>query len=186
VVTAALYQTGEFTRGMSLYVWAILAGSAVGLLPSTLGRLYASTYYALHDTRTPLRCALLRVVVGLGLGYVFAVYLPPALDLDRRWGAAGLTLASGLAAGLEYLLLKRGLRARIGAAAVPGGFLARLWAAAALGASAAWLLRASAPVQHPIVGAIFLLGTFGAVYLGVTIAAGVPEARGVAARLLRR
>jgi putative peptidoglycan lipid II flippase len=186
VVTAALYQTGEFTRDMSLYVWAILAGSAVGLLPSTLARLYASTYYALHDTRTPLRFAVLRVALGLGLGYLFAVHLPPALGFDRRWGAAGLTLASGLAGGLEYLLLKHRLQARIGSAALAAGFLARVWGAALLGAAAAWILRAAAPVQHPIVGAIFLLGAFGAVYFGATFAAGLPEARGAAARLLRR
>ena len=55
VVAGALYQSGAFTRAMTLYVWGILAGSAVGLLASTMGRLYASTYYALHDTRTPLR-----------------------------------------------------------------------------------------------------------------------------------
>ena len=42
---------------MRVYVWGILAGSAVGLLASTLGRLYSSTYYALRDTRTPLRYA---------------------------------------------------------------------------------------------------------------------------------
>ena len=54
VVAAALYQTGRFTHEDSVYVWAILAGSSVGLLASTLGRLYSSTYYALRDTRTPL------------------------------------------------------------------------------------------------------------------------------------
>ena len=186
VVTAALYQTGEFTRSMSVYVWAILAGSAVGLVPSTLGRLYASTYYALHDTRTPLRFAVLRVTVGLLLGYLLAVVLPPRLGLERQWGAAGLTLASALAGTLEYLLLKRTLRRRIGAAALAPGYVAILWAAAALAAGAAWLLRGALAVQHPVIGAIFILGTFGAVYLGVTIAAGVPEARGAAARLLRR
>ena len=37
VVTGALYQSGEFTREMTLYVWGILAAAAVGLLPSTLG-----------------------------------------------------------------------------------------------------------------------------------------------------
>src|SRR5215212_2257625 len=61
VMVAALYQSGKFGRADTLYVWAILAGSAVGLLASTLGRLYASTYYALHDTRTPLRYAVVRV-----------------------------------------------------------------------------------------------------------------------------
>ena len=186
VVTAALYQTGEFTHDTAVYVWAILAGSAVGLLPSTLGRLYASTYYALHDTRTPLRFAVLRVGLGLALGYVLAVRVPPLIGLDRQWGAAGLTLASALAGTLEYLLLKRTLRRRIGGDGLPPGFVATVWGAAALGAAAAWALRAAVPVQHPVIGAIFLLGTFGAVYFGATIAAGVPEARGAAARLLRR
>src|SRR5882762_6047844 len=55
VMTGALYQTGKFTQDATVYVWGILAGSTIGLLASTLGRLYSSTYYALHDTRTPLR-----------------------------------------------------------------------------------------------------------------------------------
>ena len=54
VIAAALLQTGRFRHEDALYVWGILAGSAVGLLASTLGRLYSSTYYALRDTRTPL------------------------------------------------------------------------------------------------------------------------------------
>ena len=52
-----------------MYVWAILAGSAVGLLASTLGRLYSSTFYALRDTRTPLRYAIMRVGIAMVLGY---------------------------------------------------------------------------------------------------------------------
>src|SRR6266550_2589547 len=61
VIVAALYQTGKFRQADTIYVWAILAGSTVGLLASTLGRLYSSTYYALRDTRTPLRYAIVRV-----------------------------------------------------------------------------------------------------------------------------
>ena len=54
VIAAALFQSGRFRHTDAVYVWGILAGSAVGLLASTLGRLYSSTYYALRDTRTPL------------------------------------------------------------------------------------------------------------------------------------
>ncbi|MBD0327686.1 MAG: murein biosynthesis integral membrane protein MurJ, partial [Pyrinomonadaceae bacterium] len=64
VMAGVLYQTGEFKRADTLYVWGILAGSALGLLPATLGRLYASTYYALHDTRTPLRYAIVHVLLA--------------------------------------------------------------------------------------------------------------------------
>jgi putative peptidoglycan lipid II flippase len=186
VVTSALYQTGEFTREMAVYVWAILAGAAVGLLPSTLGRLYASTYYALHDTRTPLRFALIRVGLSLMLGYLFAVKLPPLLGIELRWGAAGLTLASGLAAWLEYSLLRWKLRDRIGATSVPLPYWIKVTASAMLGAAAAWGLRPLFPVQQPLVGAIFLLGTFGLVYLGVTTALGLPEARRLSGRMWHR
>src|SRR2546423_5268707 len=87
VIAAVLYQTGKFNQGESVYVWTILAGSAVGLLASTLGRLYASTYYALQDTRTPLMFAIVRVVLTTILGYLFALPLPRALGIDPKLGA---------------------------------------------------------------------------------------------------
>ncbi len=181
VVTGALYQSGEFTREMAVYVWAILAAASVGLLPSTLGRLYSSAFYALHDTRTPLRIAVIRVSLGVALGYGLALHLPEALGLDSRWGAAGITLASGLAAGVEYRLLRRALGARIGPTGLDPGLLLRLWVAAVAGAGAGWLVRTALPPLHPIPAAALILGAFGATYLGGTALLGVPQAR----RLLR-
>jgi putative peptidoglycan lipid II flippase len=181
VVTGALYQSGEFTRGMTLYVWAILGAAAVGLLPSTLGRLYSSAFYALHDTRTPVRIALIRVSLGIALGYALALHLPPTLGLEARWGAAGITLASGIAAGVEYLLLRRALDARIGPTGMDWGGLVRLWAAAASAVLAAWMIRPVLPEMHPIPAAVVILGVFGGTYLGAAALFGVPQAR----RLLR-
>jgi putative peptidoglycan lipid II flippase len=180
-VTGALYQSGEFTREMTLYVWAILAAASVGLLPSTLGRLYSSAFYALHDTRTPLRIAIIRVSLGIALGYGLSLHLPGALGLDSRWGAAGITLASGLAAGVEYLLLRRALGGRIGPTRSDWGLLARLWLAAAAGVAAGWLVRAALPPLHPIPAAVLILGVFGGTYLGGAALLGVPQAR----RLMR-
>ena len=76
VIAGALFQTGRFTHENAVYVWGILAGSAIGLLASTLGRLYSSTYYALRDTRTPLRYAIVRVTLTTALGYLCALPLP--------------------------------------------------------------------------------------------------------------
>src|SRR3989441_8221363 len=76
VVAAAVLQTGRFRHADAVYVWGILAGSAVGLLASTLGRLYSSAYYALRDTRTPLRFAVVRVALTTLLGYLCAIPLP--------------------------------------------------------------------------------------------------------------
>ncbi len=83
IITALIYQSGAFRRGQTVYVWGILAGSAVGLLATTLARLYSSTFYALKDTRTPLRYALVRIALTIALGWVFAFPLPPLLGLDR-------------------------------------------------------------------------------------------------------
>jgi putative peptidoglycan lipid II flippase len=185
LVAGALYQSGAFTRGMTVYVWGILAGSAVGLLASTMGRLYASTYYALHDTRTPLRFAVVRVLLTVALGYAAALPLPRLLGLDPRWGAAGLTASAGIAGWVEFALLRGALARRIGAADVPGSFLTRLWAAAGAGAGAAWGLRLALPSSHPLIVAGLILSAYGAVYLALTDRLGIPEAALVTRRLRR-
>jgi putative peptidoglycan lipid II flippase len=183
VVAGALYQTGAFTRAMTVYVWAILAGAAIGLLASTWGRLYASTYYALQDTRTPLRFAMVRVALTLGLGYLFAVPLPPQLGLEPRWGAAGITLASGLAAWVEFQLLRRGLAPRLGRTGLPLSFRSKLWVSALAAAAAAWVVKLAVAGHHPLVVALFSLSMYGAAYLAVSAALGVPHARRLLGRL---
>ena len=86
VVAAALFQTGRFTYADAVYVWGILAGSSIGLLATTLARLYSSTYYALRDTRTPLRYALVHVAIATVLGYFAAIVLPPMIGIDASMG----------------------------------------------------------------------------------------------------
>ncbi len=183
VVAGALYQTGAFTRTMTVYVWAILAGSAVGLLASTWGRLYASTYYALQDTRTPLRFATVRVALTIGLGYLFAIPLPLQLGIEPRWGAAGISLASGLAAWIEFHLLRRGLAPRLGQTGIPLRFLAKLWVSALAAAAAAWAVKLAVEGHHPLVVALFSLGMYGAAYFAITASLGVPHARRLLGRL---
>src|SRR5205823_4282301 len=111
VIAAALLQTGRFRHADAVYVWAILAGSGVGLLASTLGRLYSSTYYALRDTRTPLNYALIRVALTTMLGYLCAVPLPRFLGIAPIWGTAGLTASAGVAGWVEMLMLRRTMNA---------------------------------------------------------------------------
>jgi putative peptidoglycan lipid II flippase len=183
VVAGAVYQSGAFTRAMTVYVWGILAGSAVGLLASTMGRLYSSAFYAMHDTRTPLRFAVLRVALTIGLGYLSALPLPRALGLDPRWGAAGLTASAGLAGWIEFLLLRRALNARIGVTGLAGRLVARLWGAGLLAAAFAWGVRLALPGAHPILAALAVLAVYGAVYFLVTDRLGIPEARAVMRRL---
>lgn len=185
VVAAALLQTGRFEHADSVYLWAILAGSAVGLLASTLGRLYASTFYALRDTRTPLRYAIVRVGVATTLGYVAAIQAPRLLGVGALWGAAGLTAGSGIGGWVEMRLLRRALGRRIGPTGPAVGLLVRLWAAAAVGAAAAWVIKIVLPPLHPILTAAAILGVYGAVYLAGAAALGASDVRSLAARLRR-
>jgi putative peptidoglycan lipid II flippase len=184
-LAGALFQTGKFTRADSLYVWGILAGSAFGLLASTLGRLYASTYYALRDTRTPLHFALLRVALTTALGYLSAIPLPPLLGLAEKWGAAGLTASAGVAGWIEFALLRRTLNRRIGPTGLPGSYVAKLWLASAAAAGAAWAVRVSTGVTQPVTLAVVSLAPFAVVYFAATAGLGLSEGRAVLARLPR-
>jgi putative peptidoglycan lipid II flippase len=189
ILAAALFQSGQFTRGDSFYVWGILAGSAVGLLAGTMGRLYSSGFYALRDTRTPLRFAVIRVVLTTVLGYLAAIPLPGLLGIPTRWGVAGLTASAGFAGWIEFFLLRRALNHRIGTTGLDRGLSLRLWAAAlvaaALGGAVAWGLG-GALGAHPILHAIAVLGVYGPVYFSLTAALGVPEASGLWRRFWRR
>lgn len=179
VLAAALFQSGQFTRADSFYVWGILAGSAVGLLASTMGRLYSSGFYALRDTRTPLRFAVIRVVLTTMLGYLAAIPLPGLIGLPSRWGVAGLTASAGMAGWVEFFLLRRALNERIGPTGLDRRIAAQLWGAALVAAglagAAAWAL--DQPLRrHPVLFALAVLGVYGPVYFYVTSALGVPEA----------
>ena len=185
VMTGALYQTGKFDRSATLYVWSILAGSSVGLLASTLGRLYSSTYYALHDTRRPLMYAVVRVILTTVLGYFFAIPLPPMLGLDPKWGVAGLTASAGLAGWVEFILLRRTLNRRIGWTGLPFAFTVKLWGAAGIGAAVGWGFKLLIGPRHPIPVAALVLGAYGIVYFGVTSLFGIKEARSLIGRLSR-
>ena len=177
VIAAALLQTGRFRYEDALYIWGILAGSEVGLLASTLGRLYSSGYYALRDTRTPLRFAVVRIASATVLGYTFAVVVPPRLGISSLWGAAGLTTAASLAAWIELLLLRRALNARIGATGLPAAYLAKLWGGAAAAAATAWAVRLSIPPLHPVLVAALVLAPYGLVFVGLALAFKLPEAK---------
>jgi putative peptidoglycan lipid II flippase len=209
-IVAALYEGGRFGPGDTLYVWYILVGSTVGLLAVTLGRLYSSAFYALRDTRTPLRYAILRVVLTGVLGYLFALPLRPLLiealqfarvplplihGSTKPLGAIALTATAGIAGWLEFVLLRRSLARRIGPIPFSRGYLVRLWASSIVaGVTGAVFyayitprLSSHLPAILPqIRDGLIVCGVFGLVYFGVTLALGVPEARATMGRFLLR
>jgi putative peptidoglycan lipid II flippase len=185
VIVALIFESGRFSHRDAIYVWSILAGSAVGMLAATMSRLYNSTYYALSDTRTPLRFALVRVALTLVLGYLCAIVLPPELGVARRWGVAGLSASAGVAAWVEFSLLRWKLNQRLGSTGLDRAYLARLWAMA-LAASLAALAVKFSLHAGPRLTALAVIPAFGAVYLGLAYWLQVPELTRLAGHALGR
>jgi putative peptidoglycan lipid II flippase len=186
VIVAAIYQSGRFTHADVIYVWGILAGSTVGLLASTLGRLYSSGYYALRDTRTPLRFAIVRVLLTTLLGYLAALPLPRLLGIEPRWGVAGLTISAGIASWVEFTLLQQGIRHRIGQVGVPLAFLAQVWLAALIAAAGSRGVLIAIGHRGPILLAVIVLSVYGILFFGVSTLLKLPEAQAMLGMIRRR
>jgi putative peptidoglycan lipid II flippase len=183
IVAGVLFQSGRFNRSDTVWVWQVLAGSAIGLLAATWGRLYSSTFYALRDTRTPLRFAIIRVSLNLALGAFLALYVPRAFGIDPRLGVAGLTAASGLSAWLEFYLLRRALTARIGPSSIVSSNTFRLWGAAIAAAALAWAIKLAVADEYTLWIGLVILTAYGAGYLTITSALGVREAVDITRRI---
>ncbi len=196
VIVAALYQTGEFDRSDTILVYLTLIGLSLGLLASTATRLFSSTFFALRDTRTPAKFAVVRVLSAALLAFALMAQFEdiPALGLTagvfghltldgRQLGAVGLALGSGLAAWIEWILLRRALRRRIGMVGASASAVARMFVAALSAAAAGWGVRVLMPDVHPVIDAVFIFGAFGVVYFGVAYALGLAEVQGIATRV---
>jgi putative peptidoglycan lipid II flippase len=200
LLIGAIFQTGKFTPEVTRYVWYILAGSTVGLLAMTLGRLYSSAYYAMGDTRTPLKFATVRVILTGVLGYLFAFPLRPLIvrfieaigmpipNVDGgplALGAVGLTASAGVAGWIEFLLLRHGMQLRIGRVDTAGSFELKLWIAAIVAGGVALVTERFVHL-HTILEAAVVAGIFGFVYFVAAALLGVAEVKSFVGRFLRR
>jgi putative peptidoglycan lipid II flippase len=149
-----------------------------------MGRLYSSAFYALWDTRTPLKFAVIRVILTVALGYYCALYLPRTLGIDRHWGVAGLTASAGLAAWVEFSLLRYALGRRIGKSGLERTFLIELWVMALAASGAGYAIKLYLHGHGPKVTALGVLPAFAAIYFGLAFAFGIPELKMLIARIL--
>ena len=186
VIVAMIYQSGAFTRADAIYVWAVLAGSGVGLLAATMGRLYNSAFYALFDTRTPLRFAIIRVVLTLVLGYLCAIPLPPMLGIAQKWGVAGLTVSAGVSGWVEFALLRWALNRRIGWTGLERSFLAKLWALALGAAAIGFFMKLHMAGFGPRIQGLAILSTYGGLYFFGAWMLGLPELKQFTDQITRR
>jgi putative peptidoglycan lipid II flippase len=90
----------------------LLALFAVGMPFFSVVSLTTRAFYAVKDTRTPVRVAALSFVVNLGL----------TLGLKDHFGAPGLVIASTVAVVVQTIVLQRALAHRL-----PGMEFGDLW-----------------------------------------------------------
>jgi putative peptidoglycan lipid II flippase len=167
-IIGALYQTGRFTTEATALVGNVLAAYGLGLVGQATVKLFASGFYALRDTRTPVTIAASSLVVSTGLAWVL-----------MRWlGAPGIALGSSVGAFLNTALHLRHLGGRIGSvlkgpdwrafgvALVAGGV------AVALAAGAGALTPGVAPVPR----GVLVLAIFGLGYGALTLLLKHPDA----------
>jgi len=180
-----LFQTGRFTGDDTRLVWAILCGSSLGLFATTQSRLLSSALYALSEASAPFRVALCRVALGAGLGYLVTGPLQRHYHWPPLIAATGLASAAGLSAWLELWLLSRALQAHIGVVPKDRRSEARVVLAALLAGAGAFAVHRGPSWPSAWSDGLVTAGTFGLLYLLLTLALGVPQARALTRRVLR-
>lgn len=168
VIVGALFQTGRFGGADTHQVGGVLAAYGVGLLGQASVKLFASGFYALRDTRTPVKIASLSLLVSGGLAYGFM----------RWYGAAGIALGSSVGATLNVVLNLRSLDRRIGRVLGQAdwqAFAASVVAALAAGAAAMGAAHLAAGLGL-IPRALSALGVFAVIYGAVTLGLKHPDA----------
>lgn len=109
-IVAMLYQRGAFdARSTEFVAWALL-WYASGLVGHSLVEVFARSFYAMHDTRTPVWVGSVAMGLNVGFSYLFS-----ALFLRLEWlPHGGLALANTTATYLEalglYWLIRRRLK----------------------------------------------------------------------------
>ncbi len=178
-IVSVFFQRGAFdAHAARMTAWALL-GYGLGLGAFSGSRVLVSAFYALQDTKTPVKVAVVALLINLGC----------SLLLMGPLRHAGLALALSLAASFQFLLLVRLLRAR-----VPVALLGSAWRstgksalAAALmglclwGLAAAWDPGSGTLLLGFRVAVLVLAGVL--IYFPAAWLLGSPEARNLASKL---
>jgi putative peptidoglycan lipid II flippase len=201
IIVAGIYQSGHFGSADATMVWYTLIAYSLGLLASTNARVYQSAFYALRDTRTTARIAMLRVLVSAICGCALMLQFEPVvlgplhipagvlsqLRADGLpLGPIGLATGATLGAWFEWTMLRRALARRIGSVGAGAGQLLRMFTAALLAGAVAYAVSLPLRHLHPLPLAACVAAAYGAVYFTAARALGLAEAVAFSRMLMRR
>jgi putative peptidoglycan lipid II flippase len=185
LIVGAIFRTGSFDLNDSWLVYLVLAGYSLGLLATTMSRLLQNAFYALNDTKTPAKIAVLRVVVST------VIAVPLMFLLDRYsvataagfeagadplfLGAVGLALGATGGAWLELWQLTRSLRSRVDEFTLPWPSVKRMTGTALLAAAPSAVIWALLPAWHVALKALVVLLVYVFIYFGASHLQDAPE-----------
>lgn len=185
LIVGAIFRTGEFGLDDTWLVYFVLGGYSLGLLATTMSRLLQNAFYALNNTKTPAKIAVLRVaisaVVAVPLMFVLDQLSVEAVagsaddDGTLFLGSVGLAIGATIGAWIELWRLKRSLTSLVPVFYLPWARVRRMTATAifaAVPAAVVWLLL---PPWHVSVQAVFVLAVYVFVYLGASYLQDAPE-----------
>ena len=133
-VVQMLFEHGSFDPRSTWLTARALSFYAPGLMVFCLAKVFVPAFYALQDTRTPVKIGLCAVTLN------FTLNVACALTLSEYWRHAGMAFSTVVAEGFNGLTLAWFLRRRLGPFGLRGilGGLGRALGAAACMAAVAW------------------------------------------------
>jgi putative peptidoglycan lipid II flippase len=159
-VIELLYQRGQFLPGDTVKTSEVLFLYALALFAYSGVKILVPTFYALNDTRTPVRLSVATVAIKIAVNFILIVPL----------GFLGLALATALASWLNFALLVRKFAQRTAMRWGLREFLpyVRIAGASVLMGFAALLSYAAAQAALPVRGTMGL-----SLHLGIAITVGM-------------
>ncbi len=167
-IVRALFERGAFDSSATQMTASAVVGYSLGLGAYTVSKIASGAFYALQDTRTPVRLAAESVLVNI----ILSVALMAPLQVF------GLALSAALSNTLNAVRLLQQLQRRLNApllAPLAGPFL-RITAAAVLMAGACWLLWEFAGLRRaPLWGLAVMIPVGGLAYVLLSLLLRVRE-----------
>ncbi len=190
-IIGAIYRGGLFGIDDNWLTYFILATYSLGLLATVGSRLLQNGFWALGDTRTPARMALVRAVIALvvAIPAMFALDQLPVSQVTGAgsstlyFGAVGLAAGSAVAAWVEWSFLGRALKRRLGAAFIPWRAVGEMILIVMVALVPSFVLWSITQNWSPIWSGITVTALFATTYLIFANLRGRPELKAWLGRL---
>lgn len=190
-IIGAIYRGGLFGIDDNWLTYFILATYSLGLLATVSSRLLQNGFWALGDTRTPARMALVRAIIALvvAIPAMFALDQLPVSQITGAgssmlyFGAVGLAAGSAVAAWVEWLFLGRALKRRLGEAFIPWRAVGEMILIVMVALVPSFVLWSITQNWSPLWSGITVTALFAATYLILANLRGRPELKAWLGRL---